>query len=127
MKNIIQQYLQALESGDEEKITRLFADNAIVYSPLYGEVQANHFFKGLFADTSRSEITLLNTFSSLDNPETCAAQFRYDWTLKNGTETNFDCVDIFQFDDQDKIKSLTIIYDTYKIRGKFEDLDVAPI
>jgi hypothetical protein len=40
----------------------------------------------------------------------------YDWVLKDGTPTYFECVDIFQFAQDGKIKQVSIIYDTAKIR-----------
>jgi ketosteroid isomerase-like protein len=122
MKNIIQEYLTGLESGDPQKMLRLFSDDAVIHSPLYGDVPAKDFFKGLFADTNESEITLLNIFNSIDKAYLCSAHFRYNWILKNGIETSFDCIDVFQFDAEGKIKELTIIYDTYKNRDGFESL-----
>ena len=118
-KNIIEQYLDSLESGNAEKMTRLFSDDAIIHSPLYGNVLAKVFFKRLFSDTHRSEITLLNLFNSLDKPDLYAAQFRYTWILKSGALTSFECMDIFQFNERDKITEMTIIYDTYQIRDEF--------
>jgi len=122
MKDIILQYLEALESGSVEKLTRLFSDEAIIHSPLYGDLRANDFFKRLFADTNRSIIHLINIFSSIDRASLFTAHFRYDWILKSGAAASFECMDIFQFNEQGKIKELTIIYDTNKIRGQFEAL-----
>lgn len=122
MKDIILQYLGGLESGNIENIVPLFSDDAIVHSPLYGDMPASDFFKSLVADTNRSDITLINIFSSADKPDTCAAHFRYHWTLKDGTATSFECVDVFQLNELGKIKMLTIIYDTHKTRNLFERL-----
>ena len=122
MKEIIQHYLNALGTGDLGKIIQLFSDDAIIHSPLYGDVLAKIFFTDLFADTSQSEISLLNTFTNLEKPGLFAAHFRYFWILKNGAETSFECIDIFQFDEQGKIKEMTIIYDTWHIRDGFKGL-----
>lgn len=121
-KDIIQQYLAGLESGNIESIVSLFSDDAIVHSPLYGDMPAKDFFKSLVADTTRSDISLINIFSSIDQPDTCAAHFRYHWTLKGGTATSFECVDVFQLNELGKIKVLTIIYDTHKTRELFDRL-----
>jgi SnoaL-like domain len=123
MKNIIQQYLDDLRAGDAEKIVRLFSDDAIVHSPLYGDVLAKYFFRRFFKDTIQSEITLLNIFSSLDDTEVYAAYFRFRWILKNGAVTSFECMNIFQFNGQAKIKDMSIIYDTDIARQGFESLD----
>ncbi|MEP7110405.1 MAG: nuclear transport factor 2 family protein [Ferruginibacter sp.] len=122
MNHIIQQYLDGLESGNPEKILQLFSDDAIIHSPLYGDSLAKAFFKRLFSDTYQSEITLLNIFNSLDKPDLYAAHFRYQWILKSGAITLFECIDVFQFNEQGKIKEMTIIYDTHNSRTMFESL-----
>ncbi|MEJ7586431.1 MAG: nuclear transport factor 2 family protein [Ferruginibacter sp.] len=122
MKDIIQQYLQYLQSGNLEKIYGLFSADAVVHSPLYGNISAMFFFERLFADTHQSGITLLNIFTNEDKAGLFAAHFRYHWILKNGAVTKFECVDIFQFNEGNKITELTIIYDTGKFRDDFEKM-----
>ncbi len=116
IEKVIELYLQALEKGSYTEIMKLFTDDAMVDSPLYGERKASEFFKELFKDTMSSKITLFNVFVSRS---VGAVHFRYEWTLKDGTPTSFECVDIFQFSNG-KIKHLKIIYDTYKTRAAFE-------
>lgn len=123
MKNIIQNYLQALEAGSADEIIKLFANDGIVHSPLYGSMPMKDFYKDLFSDTRQSTITLLNIFNSLTNERVYAAHFRYEWILVNGSRTNFECVDIFQFNEEGKITEMTIIYDTNKTRKAFEELE----
>ncbi|MCK4636954.1 MAG: nuclear transport factor 2 family protein [Methanomicrobia archaeon] len=115
-------YLQALEEGSYEDIIELFTDDAVINSPLYGNIKALTFYKELFKDTTKSTITVLNLFTSKENKNAGAAHFRYEWILKDGTPTSFECVDTFQFSDDNKIKHLTIIYDTYRIRQHFEKI-----
>jgi len=115
-------YLQALEKGSYGGITKLFTEDAMVNSPLYGKIKASEFYKELFKDTAKSKITLLNLFTSKNNRNVGAAHFLYEWMLKEGTPTSFECVDIFKFSDDCKIKYLTIIYDTYKTRQRFEEM-----
>ena len=110
-------YLKALEKGSYEDIIKLFTENAMVNSPLYGKIKASEFYKELFKDTAKSKISLLNIFT---DKNLGAAHFLYEWVLKDGTPTSFECVDIFKFSDG-KIKHLTIIYDTYKTRQSFEN------
>ena len=121
MEKSIKEYLKALEIGNYEAMMKLFTDDAVVHSPLYGEIKAVDFYRDLFNDTSKSTITLLNIFKS-GNPNIGAGHFRYDWVLKDGTPTSFECVDVFQFAEDGKIKELTIIYDTSKIRPSFEEM-----
>ncbi|HEC95886.1 MAG TPA: nuclear transport factor 2 family protein, partial [Euryarchaeota archaeon] len=56
-------YLKALEKGSYEDIIKLFTENAMVNSPLYGKIKASEFYKELFKDTAKSKITLLNIFT----------------------------------------------------------------
>lgn len=122
IEETIKLYIRALEKGSYEAITKLFAEDAIVNSPLYGKVKASEFYKELFKDTTKSKITLLNIFVSKSNRGIGAGHFRYDWILKDRTPTSFECVDVFQFANDGKIKQLTIIYDTYKTRQAFEKI-----
>ncbi|MBI5228365.1 nuclear transport factor 2 family protein [Candidatus Micrarchaeota archaeon] len=117
---VIKKYLRALEEADSS-IIGLFSPNAIVNSPLYGKVNATSFYKDLFKDTTNSKITLMNIFKG-ETPTVAASHFRYDWVLKNGSKTSFECVDVFHFDKNGKISELTIIYDTFKLRGIFEEM-----
>ncbi|MFZ7101494.1 MAG: nuclear transport factor 2 family protein [Peptococcaceae bacterium] len=112
MKQIIEKYLAGLQAGNYEEIIKLFSAEAQVHSPLYGKVKAGKFYTDLFNDTSKSTITLRNILLNQDNPSVGAGHFRYDWIMKDGTPTSFECVDIFNIDQSGKIEKLTIIYDT---------------
>ena len=65
----------------------------------------------------------MNIFKSA-KPNVAAGHFKYDWILKNGEKTFFECVDIFKFDEKGKISELTIIYDTSKIKNSFDKMKV---
>jgi hypothetical protein len=121
IEKTIKDYLSALKIRSYENIMNLFTQDAIIHSPLYGEIKAVDFYRDLFKDTSKSTITLLNIFKS-NNPKNGAGHFRYDWILKDRTSTSFECVDVFQFADDGRIKELTIIYDTSEIRSSFEKI-----
>ena len=42
-----------------------------------------------------------------------AAYLRYDWTVNDGTLLTFNVMDLFAFHDgSDKVRALTLIYDT---------------
>ena len=120
VEEIVKLYLHALEKGSYEDIVKLFTEDTVVVSPLYGTVKASDFYRDLFKDTSKSKITLLDVFVS-KNSEQVGAYFRYEWTLKDGSTVLFDCVDIFELE-EGKIKKLKIIYDTYEARRIFERL-----
>ena len=122
IEKTIKEYLRGLEVGSHEEILKLFSQDAVVHSPLYGKIQAKKFYQDLFKDTSESKITLKNIFISQNNSNVAAGHFRFDWILQDGTPTSFECVDVFRFAEDGKINELTIIYDTSKIRTSFEDM-----
>ena len=46
-----------------------------------------------------------------------ALNFRYDWTVNDGTLITFNVMDLFEFrPGTDKVSALTLIYDTQPIR-----------
>jgi len=121
-KELCKQYLDALNEGNLEKVLSLFAPDAVVVSPLYGEIPATTFYNDLFADTNRSETKLLNIFDSVSGNSSLAIHFHYSWTLKNGKVVNFECVDIIEITpDTKKINKLKIIYDTAPLRAVFNE------
>lgn len=118
-EKVLTQYTQALERGSYKDVIALFAEDAVVNSPLYGKVRAPDFYRDLLTDTTTSTITVHHVFSG----KHCgAAHFSYEWVLRDGTKTAFECVDIVEFSDDGKIRELTIIYDTYNIREAFEKM-----
>jgi len=123
LKETIKKYLSALEKSDYENLINLFVPNAIIHSPLYGEVEAEKFYEDLFKDTNKSVITLKDIFMNEDNSKG-AVNFLYDWTLFDGSPVSFDCVDIFKFTSDGKIQELTIIYDASQTRPKFDKLKI---
>lgn len=121
VKSIGDAYLTFLEAGDVENILSLFSDNGMVVSPLYGSKPASQFYRELQADTENSTITK-NGFFLDEHHNRIAIFFKYEWTLINGDVSTFDVVDILEFDSQNKIVKLTIIYDTMVTRRLKEDL-----
>ena len=117
---VVKSYLNGLVKADHTELLKLFTDDASVSSPLYGEMAAADFFKELFKDTAASQISLEGIFVEVSDPTIYAAHFIYDWELKNGEAVSFRCMDIFAFaDSSDKIRHLTIIYDSSRTQGAF--------
>ena len=85
-----------------------------------GVIDAAAFYRDLFADTTRSATTPINTFLPSGNQGSVALHFRYRWTLKSGKLVEFECVDVFELSaDRQQFTKLTIIYDTAPIRDDF--------
>ena len=124
MKNkIAKQYIEFLSTDNTEGIIELFADSGKVQSPIYGEKSAREFYKTLAEDTHNSELQLIEIFENV-NSGNIALYFEYKWTVKSGKIVEFDVVDIIEFDDQNKIVSLKIIYDTVVSRALVEEMKI---
>ena len=119
-EEVIRSYLARLAKADYAQLLELFADGATVSSPLYGEMSASDFFKQLFEDTIGSKINLEGIFVQLSDPNIYAAHFIYDWKLRSGEAVSFRCMDVFRFADRsEKIRHLTIIYDSSRTQDAF--------
>lgn len=121
----LKNYLKYLEAADYDNLISLFAENAVVHSPLYGQMPAKQFYKDLFEDTAESHLTLLNIFQG-ENENTAAVHFQFDWILSDGTKAPFEVVDICKFSHDGKIEELKIIYDSAKTRSAFDGLSSYP-
>ncbi len=120
-KDIAKQYILYLKNGNTNKIIALFNDNGVVDSPLYGIKKAHEFYLELNNDTSSSELFIKGIFEAKDSNQ-LALYFTYIWTLKDNKKVEFDVVDIIEFDTENKIKLLTIIYDTVIARKLLNEL-----
>ena len=120
-KEIAIKYLDYLDKGDIENITKLFNENGVVDSPIYGIVKADEFYNKLNNDTSNSELLLKGIFENNDSNK-LALYFGYKWTLKNKEGVEFDVVDIIEFDSFYMINKLKIIYDTVLARALVKHL-----
>ncbi|WP_370160048.1 nuclear transport factor 2 family protein [Limimaricola soesokkakensis] len=120
LEDLCHRYLDALNTGDLESVRALFVPGAEIVSPLYGVRPAHDFYAELFADTTRSETTLLNVFDSSADGRSVALHFRYVWTLASGKVVEFECVDVFELaEDRQCFTKMTIIYDTAPLRSDF--------
>ena len=122
-ENLIQEYLSALEKSDVNKMFQLFKEDAIVVSPLYGEIKASSFYPELFEDTLASKITLKDIYYSSSVKNRIATHFVYDWKMRNESYVEFECMDVFELDKYSgKIERLAIIYDSRQTRDEFDNL-----
>ena len=121
IKEIALQYIKFLENGEIDNITNLFTETGKVTSPIYGIKLANEFYKELLNDTQNSRLKLKGIFEE-ENSKRIAISFNYKWTLKNNSHIEFDVVDIIEFNENNKIIHLEIIYDTVKSRALVKSL-----
>lgn len=119
MENQIIAYLQSLEAGDYQKLASLFAEDAVVHSPLYGRRPAGAFYRTLLSDSAGSRIQLLHIYHQ-PGSRRAAVNFIYEWTLADGSEVAFDCVDLFEWNEEQQFTQLKIIYDASQTRPALE-------
>jgi hypothetical protein len=120
-KAVARRYVQLLEQGNIALVIQLFTINGIVQSPIYGTQRADDFYRQLAKDTYRSELSIKNIFEEETQPK-LALYFEYVWTLRSGKVVRFDVVDILEFDEENNIQKLTIIYDTVVSRQLVKEL-----
>jgi len=122
-QDLVRAYLEAVEAGEIDAVTALFADEAIVHSPLYGPMAPQPFYEGLFADTDAANLTLRGVAEgeAADGARLVTFWFHFDWRLPNGRSAPFDVVDIAELDPDGRIKALHIVYDTVDVRPAFEE------
>jgi steroid delta-isomerase len=121
-------YLAAVQDGGLEAVVALFAPTGQVHSPLYGQLPAREFYSRLFADTSRSQLTMRGVLegSSAVGTPLVGLWFHFDWMLKSGEPAPFEVVDILELDASGRITNLHIIYDTAGLRAAFERSTSSP-
>jgi hypothetical protein len=122
LDDLVATYLHALSTADVGLAVSLFADDGVVHSPLYGSQPAEDFYRALFADTSRADVTLKSAMSGTDTTgqATVSFWFHFDWRLPSGAAAPFDVVDVATLGSDGLIKALYIIYDTVDVRPAFE-------
>ena len=103
---------------DYAEVIACFAEDAVVVHPIFGRQPAAGFFESLFAKTTADKLTVKTIFHSPDNPATAAVLFFDEWSSADGTEFKNDIVLIFDFDRDDRVRKLTVVFDTFPVRGK---------
>ena len=128
-ENIIKFYTQALKDNNYQKIIDLFSKDAKVFSILSGEHPPSIFFQDLFRNTRRNKVEIKNIFLDLNNKKMMAAYIYLEAIWNNQSTIQFEAVDIFEFDQEDKIKYLRTILDTHlirKLKEKYPAIDALP-
>jgi hypothetical protein len=122
----VQAYLGHLHASHTDGLIACFEDDGVVHSPFLGTMRASDFFRKLAQASSGSVIMVLDLFASVQPDDggtvRVAAYFRYDWTLNDGREVAFTCVDVFTFDaGSTRIRDMNIVYDTHPLREEVGD------
>lgn len=118
---VVKCYLDRLEASDVEAIVALFTEDAQVVSPFLGCMSPRPFFDKVRDASGQSRIEVLDILLSAQGASRAMAYFVYHWQLRDGTEVRFDCVDVFDFNEQGRIQRMTIVYDTHPVRALVGD------
>lgn len=122
MREVVREYLIALESAAVKKIISLFETDGWVFSPFIGRMTASEFFPKLVAVSSKTRLTIHDILISAEGQPRAIGYFLYDWWLKDGSKVSFECADVFTFNPETgKILSIVILYDTHPIRETVGD------
>lgn len=115
-KDIIQSYCRAVKANDYQAMISLFSKDARVFSFFAGEKSAPEFFQNLFKTSRRTTVELKNLFIGVDNKLTLAAYVYLEAIWNEKFALQFEAVDLFEFNAENKITTLRIILDTYPLR-----------
>jgi hypothetical protein len=67
--------------------------------------------------SSETKLEVYDVLVSAEGHLRAVAYYRYDWSLKDGSNVAFDCADVFNFDpDTGRIESIVLVYDTRPVR-----------
>lgn len=111
-KSAMLRYLEAFTKGDLQGILALFAENAFVHSPTQEKPKPPQEFYSALLERAKGTVFTVKSVFSGEAPNRAAVLFDYRKPLSGGGMHVFDCVDIFDFDADGKIKEMWIIFDT---------------
>ncbi|OXJ31897.1 MULTISPECIES: nuclear transport factor 2 family protein [Burkholderia] len=114
-------YLKALERGDVAAICALFTPDARIFSPFLGWMKPTPFFEKVASASGQSRITAIDICVSATGARRATGYFVYDWGLKDGSAVQFECVDVFEFDESGLVERMVIVYDTHPVREAVGD------
>jgi len=122
MQRAVHKYLKALEAGDAEMAAALFTPGGWVQSPFLGRLPVRDFVAKVARASSNTHLTVYDVLVSAEGHLRAVAYYRYDWSLKDGSNVAFDCADVFNFDpDSGRIESIVLVYDTHPVRDVVEN------
>lgn len=120
-QKIILQYCELMKQNNITSLTELFTKDAQIISPTLGTQTVEEFL--YFIDkTKRTEIFLNELFKSQINVNRIAAHVTVNSLWEETKTLQVEAIDIFEFDENNKIKKLEMYYDSHVMRGFLEKL-----
>lgn len=99
---VIEDYLQSFEDKDVDSVMELFSEECSLHDWNVGVVGKDNlarFFLGVFDTIENIEVNITHIHEDLSGTLICEMILSLD-------ETNLSVADIFEFDEEDKIRSL---------------------
>tara|TARA_Y100000034_G_scaffold76405_1_gene91812 strand:- start:2705 stop:3067 length:363 start_codon:yes stop_codon:yes gene_type:complete len=99
---VIEDYLQGFEDKDIDSVMELFSEKCSLHDwnvGVIGKDNLRQFFLGVFGDIENIEVNISHIHEDLSGILVCEMVLSLD-------ETNLLVADIFEFDEEDRIKSL---------------------
>ena len=84
MRNLVHNYLKALEAGDADKAASQFIADGWVQSPFLGRMPVRQFVKKVADTSSGTKLTVHDVLVSAEGHLRAVAYYNYDWRLKDG-------------------------------------------
>lgn len=106
----IRRYLHAMAASDLPGVLDCFTPDALIASPVYGEVPVRRFYETLFADTVRASVTIRTLYRSEERPDRWIAHFGYVWVRWDQADMDTELIDLFELDSfGERIRKLRIV------------------
>lgn len=120
---VVSDYFSAVRAGDGEAFIAAFAQDAVSNDPVGAPPVEGHGGLRKFFET------MVSTFERLDMKEEsvfisgvgAAAKWKARGVAKNGKETNFEGIDVFQVNDEGKITRLYAYWDPRAMLAQLKD------
>ena len=112
-KNVINQYLDAMENHSVAAIEKLFTEDGTVVSTSVGNADAVAFYKKFFPEIKTAKTKLLETYRSTTNPNLYGASFIFTFTTHDGTTEGGAYADEFYFAPSCKLRKV-VMYENMK-------------
>jgi hypothetical protein len=118
-ETVMHAYYRALLQHDYHAVMKLFSKGAVIEHPIFGTMAAADFFKTLLDRAQRHEITIIDMFSALKNPQRMATYLSAKFTTKDNSQFEEKPIHIFDFTKEGLIEKMIVIIDTYRFRDEY--------
>lgn len=116
---LYKQYLSALDACNLNGVLAAFEPDATVASPTLGVLDAQSYYRRLFAHTNRSISRLLRVSESSVPCRSLTLHFHFTWVPKKGQAVDFDCVKVFELtSESSRFSKLTILCDATPVLNR---------